>query len=330
MSETNAAPIAQQISNNINNVGKNLGETTQQLGESFSNVRDNVSASVQNFSENVSQNSSKDFLNSNGIIAKFVFLILILIVCLIIMKVGIAFITNALQPSSSPYLIQGINQGNNSLQITQDPAKAGSIQILRSNNRSTGMEFTWSVWLLINSLNTDKSYQHVFSKGGNGTFDTTTGIMKVNNAPGVYLKQESDGTCTLHIVMNTASSVPTTDITTISESVDVNVIPMKEWVNVMIRLQNKIMDIYVNGTITKRLVFTNVPLQNYDDIWVCQNNGKGTGFSGQLSNLRYFNRALNIFEINNIVSAGPNLYTSTGPTFVQNYLSSSWYTSLNS
>jgi hypothetical protein len=122
--------------------------------------------------------------------------------------------------------------------------------------------------------------------------------------------------------MNTASTNPTSDVTTITEYMDVQNIPIKDvWVNIMIRLQNKIMDIYVNGVITKRLVFNNVPIQNYDDVWVCQNGG----FNGKLSNLRYFNHALNVFEINSIVSSGPNLYEMTGPHFVQNYLSNSWY-----
>jgi hypothetical protein len=146
--------------------------------------------------------------------------------------------------------------------------------------------------------------------------------MKVNNGPGLYLKKETNGSCTAHIVMNTASTNPTSDVTTITEYMDVQNIPIKDvWVNIMIRLQNKIMDIYVNGVITKRLVFNNVPIQNYDDVWVCQNGG----FNGKLSNLRYFNHALNVFEINSIVSSGPNLYEMTGPHFVQNYLSNSWY-----
>jgi hypothetical protein len=323
MSDTTSAPLAQQISSNMNDIGKSIGEGTQKVSETFSNVRDSVGSSVKEFSDNVSEYSSKDFMNSNGIVAKFVFLILILISFLIIMKLGIALITTFLQPSSSPYLIQGMNSGNNSIQITQDPAKTGSVQILRSNNQASGMEFTWSLWLQINSLEKSGKYKHVFTKGGNGKFNEETGIMNVNNGPGMYLKQETDGSCTARIIMNTASTNPTKNQNTISEYIDVKNLPIKDvWVNIMIRLQNKIMDIYVNGVITKRLVFNNVPVQNYDDVWVCQNGG----FNGKISNLRYFNHALNVFEINSIVSSGPNLYETTGPYFVQNYLSNSWYT----
>jgi predicted nucleotide-binding protein (sugar kinase/HSP70/actin superfamily) len=79
----------------------------------------------------------------------------------------------------------------------------------------------------------------------------------------------------------------------------------------------------VNGVITKRLTFTNIPLQNYDDIYVCGNGG----FNGKLSSLRYWSYALNVFEINKVVSQGPNLSYNPGNNFVQNYLSTNWYTS---
>jgi hypothetical protein len=108
-----------------------------------------------------------------------------------------------------------------------------------------------------------------------------------------------------------------------NEYVDVSNIPINQWFNVIIRLENKIMDIYMNGAIVKRLTFTNSPKQNYDDVYVCGNGG----FVGSLSDLRYFNRSLNIFEINTIVYSGPSLVSNSAVsnTPVYNYLSSSWY-----
>ena len=322
MSENN---ISQQISNNVSELGKNINEGTKAVAEGFSNVRDSVNSTVQDFTENVSENASGAFSTSNGIIAKFVFLILVLIGFLILMKAGSILISYMLQPSSSPYLISDMIAGNDNRVISQDPTKAGSVQIIRSNNQSTGMEFTWSTWLFINKIDADK-YYHVFTKGGNNKFDSK-GIMLVNNGPGVYIKGFTDAnnnkTCKLHVVMNTATATPTSDINTISETVDVNNIPIGSWVNIIIRLQNKIMDVYINGVIAKRTAFNNVPIQNYDDVYVCHNKG----FDGKLSSLRYFNHALNVFEINNVVSRGPNLTFNTGSNYVQNYLSSMWYTS---
>ena len=318
--------ISQQLTDNVSNIGTNISDGTKAVGETFSNVRENVVSNVNSFSENVSEYSTKEFLDSNGMVAKFVFLILVLVVFLIILKLGISLISYFMAPAAAPILIAGINDGGSSQVIPDNPAKGS--QILRSNNKKSGMEFTWSVWLLINNLplDGDNKNHHIFSKGGNGKYDDT-GLMKVNNGPGLYLKRgdstTANGTGRLNIVMNTAAS-DTTNPSSTYQTIEVDNIPLnKSWFNVMIRLQNKVMDIYVNGVITKRLTFTNIPLQNYDDIFVCGNGG----FNGKLSSLRYWSYALNVFEINKVVSQGPNLSYNPGNNFVQNYLSTNWYTS---
>jgi len=91
------------------------------------------------------------------------------------------------------------------------------------------------------------------------------------------------------------------------------------------RMQNTIFDIYVNGIISNRLMLQDVPKQNYNDV----NIGKNGGFPGKLSNLRYYTHALNAFDINNIVSSGPNTNQSSlsGATAsgYSGYLSNIWY-----
>ena len=78
--------ISQQLTDNVSNIGTNISDGTKAVGETFSNVRENVVSNVNSFSENVSEYSTKEFLDSNGMVAKFVFLILVLVVFLIILK----------------------------------------------------------------------------------------------------------------------------------------------------------------------------------------------------------------------------------------------------
>ena len=299
----------------------------------ISNIRNSVGNSVKNFTSGT-YSTSKDFVQTNGLIAKFVFLILVLIVFLIVLNLGIMFLSYILRPPNSPYLIQGMINGTNTMIIPQDPKKGNAVSIQRSNNQSTGMEFTWSVWLNINNITSDK-FQHVFSKGGNGNFDEN-GIMMVENAPGIYIKPAQKSTTNavstpaeLVIFMNTVSSAPNiSDYSSMYETVTINNAPLNTWFNLMVRLENKIMDIYINGTITQRLIFKDVPLQNYDDVYACANGG----FSGNLSDLRYFNYALNVFQINNIVSTGPNTTLKQTHSNSKNYyyLSNLWYNSNSS
>jgi hypothetical protein len=108
-------------------------------------------------------------------------------------------------------------------------------------------------------------------------------------------------------------------------SVEINDIPLRKWINVMIRMQNRLMDIYINGVLTKHVDLQYVPKQNFGDVYVCQNNG----FSGKLSNLRYYSKALNVFEINGIVAWGPDTSTSelssSSSSKDTSYISYLWY-----
>ena len=58
-------------------------------------------------------------------------------------------------------------------------------------------------------------------------------------------------------------------------------------------MKNTVMEIYVNGVVSGRLQFREMPMQNYYDVNVCKNGG----INGKISNLRYYNKALTIFEI---------------------------------
>ena len=126
------------------------------------------------------------------------------------------------------------------------------------------------------------------------------------------------------------SYIQTSNISDLSgqaQTVDIIDVPIKKWFNVIIRVENRVLDIYVNGVLTKRIDLMSIPRQNFSDVYVAQNGG----FMGQLSDLRYFNKSLNVFEINGIVGTGPNLKLAdadnTDISKTPYYLSSNWYSS---
>ena len=92
---------------------------------------------------------------------------------------------------------------------------------------------------------------------------------------------------------------------------------------VQIRVSNHQLDVFINGKLAKRLIMKGVPRQNYGNVYVAMNGG----FSGNISDLRYFNSALGTAEIQSIVDSGPNL-TLVGPEATGNkpkYLSLRWF-----
>jgi hypothetical protein len=265
--------------------------------------------------------SSKDFLESNTFIAKIAFLLLVIIIFFILLRISIALLSWLLAPTQNMTLLNGMADASLQIHISQDPTSTNSMPIIRSSNEIFGMEFTWSVWLFIKpALVTQTTPQHVFSKGAGSLMSCTSGTSGnfANNAPGLYLTN----TNTINVLLDTVSA-PACSIT--PPQIVINNMPINKWFNVVIRLTNNTLDVYVNGRLTQRKMLDSVPNQNYDDVFICS----GGGFNGFISDLKYFNSSIGTSEINAIVSSGPN--TSINMANLKNnippYLSIDWYQS---
>lgn len=256
------------------------------------------------------------FLQSNTMVAKFAFLILILFVFIFILRVGTSLLSWLFSPSSTPVLVKGMKDARQMVVIPQDPNQTNSIPILRSNNERDGIEFTYSVWLWINDLTyLDGQYRHVFHKGNdNINFgpDGNVGVNFPNNAPGLYIAPNKNA---LVVMMNSFNKI--------NEEIIIPDIPVKKWVNVVIRCEGRNVDVYINGTLTRRHVLDSVPKQNYGDVYVSMNGG----FDGYISQLQYFNYALGVSKLQSIIRDGPNMkMEQTDMTkAVPPYLSTRWY-----
>lgn len=320
--------MSEYLNNAKESIQKNMPDTSG-VAESFSNAANSAREATQNatadFSSQGVGDASQEFLNSNSIIAKFVFVILVVIVFMTLLKFGFYLVTYLTSPNTNPYIIHGMLTGTAYTIFPQDPA-SGTPVVYRSHNQSGGAEFTWAIWLKVDQMPNDEKYKCVFVKGTDQyeTMGAVTGISNVNNGPGLYLKKNvvaPSGELLLRYVMDVVN--PDLDSQTAPISVDISNCPVGKWFHVAIRLQNKTMDCYVNGVITNRMSFGNyIPKQNYDSI-IYAGNG---GFSGAASNLRYYDYALSVFEINSIVYYGPNLNAANGSAgSFFDYLGRSWY-----
>ena len=255
---------------------------------------------------------SNDFMESNTLVAKVAFLLLVLFGFIVLVRIGIAILGYFYAPSNSPKLIDGMIDASQLMIIQQDPNTPGSNTVPRSVNASDGIEFTWSVWIFINNLNDNSNqYRCVFYKGNNNV--NSEGLNTPNNAPGLYITPNTND---LVVFMNTFN--------VINEKITISNIPLNKWVNVIIRCQNTTLDVYINGTITKSQELHGVPKQNYGNIYIGQNNG----FSGYISNLWYYDYALGTTEIQNMVVKGPNTSMVGSSSMAMknpNYLSLRWF-----
>ena len=326
----NKSGFFSNVGQNISDFGKNVAHTgaaaASSVSDNITSASEQVSNSLDSFGDASVVYASNGFLNSNTIIAKFAFLLFVLIAFVFLLNLGVMIIGYFTGPKGNPMIVSGTLNGSSSLVVSQDPTNQNSIPILRSNNQSGGMEFTWSVWIFINGVNTSESndYALIFNKG-NGTFFSEgpyKGMSTVSSGPGLYLDNNvsQEGRVNMVVAMSTVSTTNARDLMVIKD------VPLQKWFHCAIRLENTTLDTYINGTIANRIILQDVPSQNYEDIYVCSNGG----FNGNISNLQYFDSALSVFQINNIVIWGRNSKASDAgasddASGFPYYLSNLWY-----
>jgi hypothetical protein len=307
MSETTPVPTLPTIPQVVAPVAPLVPQPVAQLGQQ-------AEANLQLFSSPDSVEGPSSFLESNGIVARIAFLLIVVIGFVILMRLGTSFLGWVFMPSSSPTLLSGIKDATKLLVIPQDPKASGAIPVIRSNNREDGIEFTWSIWININELTYHKAgeYKHIFHKGNapSSTIPARDGMVQPNNAPGLYIHPTKNA---LVVVMNTFNNI--------NEEIVIDDIPLNKWVNVVIRVEDRNLDVYINGVIAKRRRLGGVPKQNYGDVYVNLNGG----FAGSVADLKYWNYAVSPGELSAVTSSGPDTSMKDSKSGMPPYFSMRWY-----
>jgi hypothetical protein len=321
--------------------GDNGGGFLKGISSSFSKPSDAGLSSSSGGSFSVGE-----FMESNSLVAKFAFILMVFIVFSVSVKMAIIGLSYLMLPSTSPFVLDGTaNTEDMAMNISQDPSKPDSVFISRSTNEDGGLEYTWSAWFFINQVPLKKDrYSRIFSKGGEGTKSDEDGIYYPNNAPGMYIRFTDSVTDTnpdrtdkgvnvslLAVVDVTGKSdntaVPRENL---HERLIATDIPMKNWVNAVIRVTNNVIDMFVNGRLVQRRKTAGIPLQNYGKVNIGEDKAVNR-FSGYISTIQYFNYSIGSNKIKSIVDEGPNMkmITSTGDASstknAGSYLSNNWY-----
>lgn len=267
----------------------------------------------ESFSTNSGTSGTSDFMDSNSLVAKFAFLLLVIFGFIVLLRIGIAVVVNLFKPTESPHLIDGMIDATQQMIFYQDSSGNDDVTtIYRSINQDNGLEFTWSVWIKITNFQyLSNRYRQIFYKGNDSI--GTDGLNFPSNAPGLYITPDTNA---LLVIMNTYN--------VISEEIIIPDIPINKWLNIIIRCQNTTLNVYINGTIARSIQLHGVPKQNYGNVYVAGNGG----FQGNISDLWYYNYAIGTAEIQKIVSHGPNdspIDVAVNNITNTDYLSLRWY-----
>lgn len=147
-------------------------------------------------------------------------------------------------------------------------------------NPVDGLEFTYSFWIYVANWNYRfGDWKNILLKGNNNT-----------RAPGIWLYPKTNS---LHCRISTFPDL--------NEGCDIRNIPLQKWVHVVYVLNNRTVDIYIDGKLERSCVLRGVPILNNQNLRVA-NDG---GFWGQIAKMQYFTRAITPYEVSQIYSEGP-------------------------
>lgn len=220
-----------------------------------------------------------------------------------------------------------ISSEDKQVTLQQDTNKYSDAKpILPSDNERTGIEFSYSFYLVVNESTFDGSdvLHNVFYKG----YDNRQWPLL---APGVYIKGDNN---TMRIIMNSFSDA--------YYHLDIDNIPVNKWFHVVLNFKKLALEVHINGKLTKKLPFEDsLPYLNYGNITIFSNNliqvnrppSGAMVFSdvcatGKLSNLVYTRYSLSYNEIQGLYNKGPSS-TIKSPSSVETppYFADSWYSS---
>lgn len=322
-----------QLAKNSLNAAKELGQKSSNVVKSEIKKASNSIKTAANTSQTyqaIKRGNNRvalfaqDFAEKNTTISKFVFILFIVIIFGLLIRVGVYIISLFTTPSKNPIIVNGLLSTNSLTKYQVNPSVTDSKPILRSVNESQGMEFTWSTWVFIDNANSgnNENPKRIFSKGG----DSETGKPFAMNSPGLYLYDGKKSNTNALTVAITTYNDDTMSMSTSGniEKIIIKNVPIQKWVNIIIRVQNRTIDIYVNGIMSSRYNLTHVIKQNYGDIFVGDN---ANGMNGFISSLRYFDHGIGNMKIEEIIQQGPNLKAIGGQNqeTMPPYLATRWY-----
>ncbi len=275
------------------------------------------------------KNMKSNSMNSSSIMnSSMIIFVIIGILILLYLYVTIRGYNNFI--NNSPMIIRDTIDGTT-------PKKIEGYKIVNPSDGKYGTEFSYSFWVYLkdSNFNNDSvdcdgqssviNFKHIFHKGSNDMY-IGSGNSKYRNlpllqSPGVWLYPNQNK---LNIRFNTYNN----EDKSVYETCDIGNIPINKWVHISIILIGNSVDVYVNCNLKKRQKLSGIPKLNDGDLYINQFGG----FNGYLSRFRYYNYAIDPFELDLICKMGPSesvpmddLSVKGGSTGATSYLSPDYW-----
>jgi hypothetical protein len=228
--------------------------------------------------------------------------ITIVIIVLIIMLLKYIF--------SDPYTLESLKSAQTASTINATSLASNGSSVPSSN-------FAYSVWFYINDWNYRYGEKKVIfgrmgSKSGtNG--GSISGVNGMDPCPAVVLGEVENNISVSLGCYPGANQQPTTPGgNTIVHTCSVANVPIQKWVNLVISIYGRTLDIYIDGKLVRTCLLPGVAtVNNNANIYVTP----AGGFDGWTARLQYYPNSLNPQEVWNIYRQGYSSWLSTFSTY---------------
>jgi len=199
---------------------------------------------------------------------------------------------------TDPYTLQNIQSGQTTSTITASS--------LATNGSTSSSNFAYSIWFYVNDWNYRYGEPKVIfgrmgakSETGKGT---VPGISGLDPCPAVVLGAvENNVSVSLGCYPGVDQKPTTTGGNTVVHTCSVSNVPIQKWVNLVVSVYGRTMDLYIDGKLVRTCLLPGVAnVNNNSDIYVTP----AGGFNGWTSKFQYFPNPVNPQEAWNIYTRG--------------------------
>lgn len=206
---------------------------------------------------------------------------------------------------TDPYTLQNMQDGKTGSSIDASDLPTNGSDVPSSN-------FAYSIWFYINDWNYRYGEQKVIfgrmgAKSGNGV-GSIPGINGLDPCPAVVLGAiENNISVSLGCYPGVDEEPSTPGGNTVVHTCSVANVPIQKWVNLIISVYGRTMDLYIDGKLVRTCLLPGVAsINNNANIHVTPLGG----FDGWTSKLQYYPDSLNPQEVWNIYTRGYSSWTS--------------------
>lgn len=194
--------------------------------------------------------------------------------------------------------------GQTVIQSTVLDGKSSSdsnMSLPESFNQEKGITFSYSCWVRIDDFTYRPGVQKViFTKGPTDLSSSCPSLLIDGNSNTLLVKLDTYGS---------------------TEIVPISNIPAKKWLHVAIVVEQKSVDVYINGVLHTHHSIVQMPRQNSGTV----HTGVNGGFEGKLANLVYYNYFLNPTDIPALMKNPPQADPADTTASMPPYFDISWW-----